>query len=212
MGGLLAIPNLRGGGEYCRAWHQANKKQNVFDDFIAAAEWLVDTDGSSCVPGHPGGSNGGLLVGARMTQTGSTAACLPAVGVLDMLRFHLFTIELRGRVTTATWSARMSSGLLAYSLYHNLQPGTAYPATMVTTGDTDDGSYRDTAQVHGRLQHAHAGEARCSSASVVGPDTEPASRPRCESTRPPTSSPSCSTSSIAPRRYRPPPSSPSRPV
>jgi len=166
MGGLLAIPNLRGGGEYGRAWHQAGtktRKQNVFDDFIAAAEWLVDTGWTrpACLA-IQGGSNGGLLVGACMTQRPDLfGACLPAVGVLDMLRFHLFTIG-------AAWQGDYGDveredefrALLAYSPYHNLQPGTAYPATMVTTGDTDDRvvpghSFKYAAA----LQHAHAGEA-----------------------------------------------------
>ncbi|MEE2718693.1 MAG: prolyl oligopeptidase family serine peptidase [Planctomycetota bacterium] len=166
MGGLLAIPNLRGGGEYGRAWHQAGtktRKQNVFDDFIAAAEWLVDTGWTrpACLA-IQGGSNGGLLVGACMTQRPDLfGASLPAVGVLDMLRFHLFTIG-------AAWQGDSGDveredefrALLAYSPYHNLQPGTAYPATMVTTGDTDDRvvpghSFKYAAA----LQHAHAGEA-----------------------------------------------------
>ena len=144
MGGLLAIPNLRGGGEYGRDWHQAGtktNKQNVFDDFIAAAEWLVANDYTR--PDRlaiQGGSNGGLLVGACMTQRPDLfGACLPAVGVLDMLRFHLFTIGSAwqgdyGDVEQADEFA----ALYAYSPYHNLVEGTEYPATLVTTGDTDD--------------------------------------------------------------------------
>ncbi len=144
LGGILAIPNLRGGGEYGEAWHQAGtklKKQNVFDDFIAAAEWLIAngyTNAGQLAIG--GGSNGGLLVGACMTQRPDLfAAALPAVGVLDMLRFHKFTIGW-------AWCSDYGSpdnpeefnALYAYSPLHNLKPGTAYPATMITTADHDD--------------------------------------------------------------------------
>ena len=166
MGGLLAIPNLRGGGEYGREWHQAGtktSKQNVFDDFIAAAEWLIEQNWTTpdCLA-IQGGSNGGLLVGACMTQRPDLfGACLPAVGVLDMLRFHLFTIG-------AAWQGDYGDvekepefrALHAYSPYHNLTDGTSYPATMITTGDTDDRvvpghSFKYAAA----LQHAHAGDA-----------------------------------------------------
>lgn len=145
MGGVLAMPNLRGGGEYGREWHAAGtreRKQNVFDDFIAAAEWLIDNDYTN--PDKLaifGGSNGGLLVGAVMLQRPDlVAAVLPAVGVLDMLRYH-----------TASANARMWAGdyglseneedfesQYAYSPYHNVAEGVCYPATLITTGDHDD--------------------------------------------------------------------------
>jgi prolyl oligopeptidase len=144
MGGIYAVPNLRGGGEYGEDWHQAgmkDKKQNVFDDFIAAAEWLVTQKYTSKEKlAIAGGSNGGLLVGACMTQRADLfAAALPAVGVLDMLRFHKFTIGW-------AWCAEYGSPdneadfktLYAYSPLHNLKPGTAYPATMIITADHDD--------------------------------------------------------------------------
>jgi prolyl oligopeptidase len=143
-GGLLAIPNLRGGGEYGEAWHRAGtklQKQNVFDDFIAAAEYLVAEGYTS--PAHlaiSGGSNGGLLVGACMTQRPELfAASLPAVGVLDMLRYQHFTIGwawARDYGTSAD-SAEFAA-LHAYSPLHNVREGVRYPATLVTTGDHDD--------------------------------------------------------------------------
>ena len=144
MGGVYALPNLRGGGEYGEDWHQAGtklKKQNVFDDFIAAAEWLIAhqyTAPAKLAIG--GGSNGGLLVGACMTQRPDLfGAALPAVGVMDMLRFQKFTIGW-------AWVAEYGSSenveefkaLYAYSPLHNLKPGTAYPATLITTADHDD--------------------------------------------------------------------------
>jgi prolyl oligopeptidase len=144
MGGVYAQPNLRGGGEYGEAWHQAGtklNKQKVFDDFIAAAEWLVAngyTNPSKLA--ISGGSNGGLLVGACLTQRPDLfAAALPAVGVFDMLRFHKFTIGW-------AWISEYGSpedpeefkALYAYSPLHNLKPGTAYPATLITTADHDD--------------------------------------------------------------------------
>jgi prolyl oligopeptidase len=144
MGGVYAQPNLRGGGEYGEAWHQAGtklNKQKVFDDFIAAAEWLVAngyTNPSKLA--ISGGSNGGLLVGACLTQRPDLfAAALPAVGVFDMLRFHKFTIGW-------AWISEYGSpedpeefkALYAYSPLHNLKPGTAYPATLMTTADHDD--------------------------------------------------------------------------
>ncbi|MGD2114590.1 MAG: prolyl oligopeptidase family serine peptidase [Acidobacteriota bacterium] len=166
MGGVFAMANLRGGGEYGEGWHEAGiklRKQNVFDDFIAAAEWLV---------GHgytrpdklaiQGGSNGGLLVGAAMTQRPDLfGAALPAVGVMDMLRFDQFTA---GRFWVDDYGSAEDpeefEALYAYSPYHNLEPGTSYPATLVTTADTDDRvvpahSFKFAA----RLQHAHAGTA-----------------------------------------------------
>lgn len=144
MGGLLAIPNLRGGGEYGEAWHAAGtklQKQNVFDDFIAAAEWLIAnryTKPEKLAIG--GGSNGGLLVGATMTQRPDLfAAALPAVGVLDMLRYQKFTIGWAWASDYGTAeNAEEFKALYAYSPLHRVMQGTHYPATMVTTGDHDD--------------------------------------------------------------------------
>ena len=165
-GGVLAIANLRGGSEFGTAWHDGGRlkaKQNAFDDFAAVAEHLVD----SGVTSHQqlavhGGSNGGLLVGATITQRPSLAAvALPAVGVMDMLRFHLFTVG-------AAWvpdygspeDPEMFDVLRAYSPLHNVVEGTAYPATLVLTGDHDDRvvpahSFKFTAA----LQHARSGPA-----------------------------------------------------
>ena len=166
MGGIFAMPNLRGGGEYGEKWHKAGtklNKQNVFDDFIAAAEWLIDKKYTSTPKlAIQGGSNGGLLVGACMTQRPDLfGACLPAVGVMDMLRFHKFTA---GRFWVDDYGSADDpaefKALLAYSPYHNIKDGTKYPATMVTTADTDDRvvpghSFKFAA----RLQKAHAGDA-----------------------------------------------------
>lgn len=144
QGGIYAQACLRGGGEYGKDWHKAGtkeKKQNVFDDFIAAAEYLIDSKWTSSKKlAIKGGSNGGLLVGACMVQRPELfGACLPAVGVMDMLRFHKFTA---GRYWVDDYGspddAKDFKTLLAYSPYHNLKKGTKYPATMVTTADTDD--------------------------------------------------------------------------
>ena len=165
-GGVFALANLRGGGEYGEAWHEAGKvlnKQNVFDDFIAAAEWLTEEKVTS--PEHlaiQGGSNGGLLVGAVMTQRPDLfAAVTPSVAVMDMLRFHNFTAG-------QFWRDEYGSSddpehfefLRTYSPYHNIKPGVEYPATLITTADTDDRvvpmhSFKFAAA----LQHAHKGDA-----------------------------------------------------
>ena len=145
QGGIYAVPNIRGGGEYGKNWHRAGtqmQKQNVFDDFIAAAEYLIENDyTSSDYLAVRGGSNGGLLVGAVMTQRPDLMrVALPAVGVLDMLRYHTFTAGAGWGYDygTAQDSAEMFNYLLGYSPVHNVKPGVAYPATLVTTGDHDD--------------------------------------------------------------------------
>ena len=145
QGGVYAVPNLRGGGEYGKEWHDAGtqmKKQNVFDDFIAAAEYLIDNDFTS--PDFlaiRGGSNGGLLVGATMTQRPDLMkVALPAVGVLDMLRYHTFTAGAGWAYDygTSEQSEEMFNYLKGYSPLHNIKEGVSYPATLVTTGDHDD--------------------------------------------------------------------------
>lgn len=165
MGGVFAMPNLRGGGEYGEEWHNAGtklQKQNVFDDFVAAAEWLIKNKYTQPAKlGIQGGSNGGLLVGACMTQRPDLyGACLPAVGVMDMLRFHKFTA---GRFWVDDYGSADNpdefKALLAYSPYHSLKPGTSYPPTLITTADTDDRvvpghSFKFAA----RLQESHVGD------------------------------------------------------
>ena len=144
MGGIYAVPNLRGGGEYGEAWHVAGtklNKQNVFDDFVAAAEWLIAHQYTNSKKlAIMGGSNGGLLVGACMTQRPDLfGAALPAVGVMDMLRFNQFTI---GWAWESDYGSPQNEeefkALQAYSPLHNLKRGTVYPATLITTADHDD--------------------------------------------------------------------------
>ena len=145
QGGVYAVPNLRGGGEYGKKWHKAGtqmQKQNVFDDFIAAAEYLIEKKyTSSAYLAIRGGSNGGLLVGATMTQRPDLMkVALPAVGVLDMLRYHTFTAGAGWAYDygTAEDSKEMFEYLKGYSPVHNVKEGVEYPATLVTTGDHDD--------------------------------------------------------------------------
>lgn len=144
-GGIFAVPNLRGGGEYGKKWHDAGtkmQKQNVFDDFIAAAEYLIAGNyTSSGFLALRGGSNGGLLVGAAMTQRPDLMkVALPAVGVLDMLRYHTFTSGAGWAYDygTSEDSQEMFDYIKGYSPVHNVKKGTQYPATMITTGDHDD--------------------------------------------------------------------------
>lgn len=164
MGGVLAIPNLRGGSEYGESWHEAGtklKKQNVFDDFIAAAEWLIaEKYTSSPKLAITGRSNGGLLVGACMTQRPELfGAALPGVGVLDMLRFHKFTIGWAWIDDYGSSdNAEEFKALYAYSPYHNLK-AVNYPSTLITTADHDDRvvpahSFKFAAE----LQRLHTGD------------------------------------------------------
>jgi prolyl oligopeptidase len=143
-GGVFALANLRGGGEYGEAWHQAGmleRKQNVFDDFVAAAEWLVKSGYTSRERlAIQGGSNGGLLVGAALTQRPELfGAVICQAPVVDMLRYHLFTV---GRFWIPEYGSaddpKQFPFLYAYSPYHHVKDGTAYPPTLVTTADTDD--------------------------------------------------------------------------
>lgn len=145
QGGIFAVPNLRGGGEYGKKWHDSGtqlQKQNVFDDFIAAAEYLIDRGyTSSDYLAIRGGSNGGLLVGAAMTQRPELMrVALPDVGVLDMLRYHTFTAGAGWAYDygTSEQSEEMFEYLYGYSPVHNIRKGVAYPATLITTGDHDD--------------------------------------------------------------------------
>ncbi|WP_370443864.1 prolyl oligopeptidase family protein [Aquimarina sp. AU474] len=145
QGGVYAVPNLRGGGEYGKKWHVAGtkmQKQNVFDDFIGAAEYLIENKyTSSDYLAIRGGSNGGLLVGATMTQRPDLMkVALPAVGVLDMLRYHTFTAGAGWAYDygTAEDNKEMFEYLKEYSPVHNVKQGVQYPATLVTTGDHDD--------------------------------------------------------------------------
>ncbi len=144
LGGVLAVANLRGGGEYGEEWHLAGKdlnKQNVFDDFIAAAEWLIREGRTSREKlAIMGGSNGGLLVGAVEVQRPDLfGACIPMVGVMDMLRFQEFTAGQFWRDEFGNIEKEDEfKSLLAYSPYHNIKPGTHYPPTLIMTADTDD--------------------------------------------------------------------------
>ena len=166
LGGIYAVPNIRGGGEYGKEWHNSGtklKKQNVFDDFIAAAEYLISSDyTSSEYLALRGGSNGGLLVGAVMTQRPNLMkVALPAVGVLDMLKYHKFTSGAGWAFDygTSEESEEMFKYLLNYSPVHNVKENTSYPATLITTGDHDDRvvpahSFKFAAH----LQDKHVGE------------------------------------------------------
>jgi len=166
MGGLYAQAHLRGGGEYGRDWHEAgmkHNKQNVFDDFIAAAEYLIDKGYTHTERLAIGGrSNGGLLIGACMTQRPDLfGVCLPNVGVMDMLRFHKFTI---GWAWVSDYDSpddpQAFETIRAYSPYHNIKEGTAYPPTMVMTGDHDDRVFpAHSFKFAASLQKAQAGDA-----------------------------------------------------
>ncbi len=165
LGGVYAVANLRGGGEYGEKWHNAgkgHKKQNVFDDFIGAAEWLIEHKFTSSEKlAIAGGSNGGLLVGACMTQRPELfQAALPAVGVMDMLRFHRFTIGWAWTREFGTpENAEDFKVLHAYAPYHHLKKGTRYPSTLITTADHDDRVFpAHSFKFAAALQHAHAGD------------------------------------------------------
>jgi prolyl oligopeptidase len=168
MGGVYAVANLRGGSEYGEDWHQAGiktKKQNVFDDFVAGAEYLINERWTSTPKlAINGGSNGGLLVGACMTQRPELfGACIPQVGVMDMLRFQEWTA---GRFWVADYGSRDKEdefkALLAYSPYHNITKGVAYPPTLITTADHDDRVFPGHSfKFAAALQDAQAGDNPC---------------------------------------------------
>lgn len=171
-GGVYALANLRGGGEYGKAWHEAgtlDRKQNVFDDFAAAAQYLIEQQWTASAHLAIGGrSNGGLLVGATVNQHPELfAAAFPAVGVMDMLRYHKFTIgwAWAGDYGTAETEAGFRT-LYAYSPYHNIRPGLRYPAVLVTTADHDD-----------RVVPGHSFKYTAALQAAVAPDGVPGARP-----------------------------------
>ncbi len=165
MGGVYAQPSLRGGGEYGEVWHEAGtklQKQNVFDDFIAAAEWLIANRYTSPQKlGIAGASNGGLLTAAcELQRPDLFGAVLPSVGVMDMLRFDQFTIGWAWKTDYGAPSENEEEfrAIYRYSPLHNIQPGTAYPATLITTGDHDDRVYpAHSFKYAAALQAAQAG-------------------------------------------------------
>ena len=184
LGGAFAVANIRGGGEYGETWHLAGtkeRKQNVFDDFIAAAEVLI-AKGYTSTPklAISGGSNGGLLVAACMSQRPDLfGAVVPQVGVMDMLRYQKFTI---GWAWTSDYGSSDEPGefpaLLAYSPLHNLKPGTAYPPTLIVTADHDDRVYpAHSFKYAAALQAAQGGPAPILIRIETRPGTAPANRP-----------------------------------
>jgi prolyl oligopeptidase len=174
MGGVYVVANLRGGSEYGEGWHEGGmklNKQNVFDDFISAAEWLVQNKYTSPKKlAIQGGSNGGLLVGACMTQRPELfGACLPAVGVMDMLRFHTFTVGWGwvGDYGSSADGPQFKS-LYAYSPYHNIKDGTCYPPTMITTADHDDRVYpAHSFKFAARMQAAQSKAKECANPILI---------------------------------------------